>query len=374
MWPQRLDKSREKEDVLADNKDKSKIQTTEASAVSAGPEAAAAAAAVAAAEAAEAAELAKLQALMNSMPDELSTDEMDALLSQEDPEFLKSLSGIAGDKDLSLFDVNLTEEENAIAEEIQLWQSSKGFKRFLYLTVPFLPHISYRLKKLKFKLLALFHSFRVRLKNFIYFLATDGKDKTIGALKNGIKDRLTRFNKSRREFTYLPLRIKGIFALIVIGLFGLSFFVYRSLTKGVIPKESKTFIESLDSVADVVYEFDPLSEVEPFYDNLRASSNLILLPKIVVNLLRSKGSGDNPMAALEFFVEGMIPEVVVEIKDREVAIREVMHRTLEESTYDELESPEGKQAVQDKLVQRMNQILTTGKARRVFLKTIVLKP
>jgi flagellar basal body-associated protein FliL len=47
---------------------------------------------------------------------------------------------------------------------------------------------------------------------------------------------------------------------------------------------------------------------------------------------------------------------------------------LEEISYNELDSAEGKQQLTEKLRQTLNMNLTKGKIRRVFIKELVLKP
>lgn len=80
------------------------------------------------------------------------------------------------------------------------------------------------------------------------------------------------------------------------------------------------------------------------------------------------------MAAVEFFLEGLSPEAIIEVKDRETEIRDLFQRTMEDMTYGELASAEGKQQLTEKLRLALNAYLTKGKIRRVFIKEIVVKP
>lgn len=80
------------------------------------------------------------------------------------------------------------------------------------------------------------------------------------------------------------------------------------------------------------------------------------------------------MAAFEFYVEGTVSEVLVEIKDREYEVEDLFLRTIEEMTYDQLTTPEGKRVLCDRLRREVNKVLTTGFVRRIFIKTAILKP
>ncbi|MNT55538.1 flagellar basal body-associated protein FliL [compost metagenome] len=115
-------------------------------------------------------------------------------------------------------------------------------------------------------------------------------------------------------------------------------------------------------------------DVELFYDSTRVSQNIMQLKKMVTNLKRSENSGANRMGAFEFYLEGTVAEVLVEIKDREPEITDLFLRTLGDTTYDQTVSAEGKVALCEKLRKNINGVLTTGKIRRVFFKTVIVKP
>lgn len=48
-------------------------------------------------------------------------------------------------------------------------------------------------------------------------------------------------------------------------------FVYRVSTKGIVLQGEELFITSLETVADKVYDYDPVTESEPFYENLKGN-------------------------------------------------------------------------------------------------------
>jgi flagellar basal body-associated protein FliL len=305
---------------------------------------------------------------------ELSAEDFEKIIAEDDPEFLKSVNSMSADKlgfaDIDFDKLDLEDEYYAIIAERDRWKNLSIVTKLIVILLPFIPWISVKLKKsfkkLKFKL----RGFFIRVKNFGYFLATNGKDGLLKWFKNLVAN----FGVLSQKFKYLPVASKLFFVVLIFASGGLGFFIYKSVTKGVIHKEEEIFLRSFDLVASETFEYDPSANQEPFFENLRAASNLILIPKMIVNLKASKNSGNNPMAALEIFIEGMTPEVTVEIKDREIEVRHTMLREMEDFTYDEVESATGKEYLIDRLVKRVNQILTTGKIRRILIKTVIVKP
>lgn len=299
---------------------------------------------------------------------------LEDFLSKEAPDFSLSLSEIEQDKALRAEDIHLSDSEQELAEEVELWQNSKGLKKIAYKIFRFLPRLSLRFKKLKFRLFAFSRAQWVRFKNFSYFLATDGKTRFFTKVKAFLFFFVDRLSESFRKFKAKPLKIKLLAVGILFFAAGTFFFIYKSVTKGVIHEDGLLFIPSLAAVASHSYQYDPMTETEYFYDNLKTNQNLLLLRKIFVNLKVSEKSGPNPMAAFEFYVEGSAPEAIIEVKDREGFIVDTVQRSIEEFTFESLEVPEGKQILLEKLKGDINSILTTGTIKKVLIKNVVLKP
>lgn len=305
---------------------------------------------------------------------ELTDDALDQIIGESDPDFLKSVGEIGQDKDLALSEIVITDDDHALSEEREAWENSGKIGRALVRALPGLPAFSLKLKKLKFVLFAFLRANWVRVKNFLYFLATDGKNKAIKKVKGGISTITEGISEALRQFKYLKPKLKIAVLGILVLTVGTSLFIYRSLTRGVVPVRDELFIPTLERIATEVYEYDPATESESFYDNLRSPTNILLIPKVVVNLRKSQSSGPNPMGAFEFYIEGMSQEAVIEIKDREVEIRDRIQRGLEEITFDQADSPEGKQYLCEKIKKEVNLLLTTGKIKRVWIKTVIVKP
>lgn len=122
-----------------------------------------------------------------------------------------------------------------------------------------------------------------------------------------------------------------------------------------------------------VNSYNPMTESESFFDNSRLLKNIVVIKKMVANIKPSEDSGKNPMLALELNIEGMTSEVVVEIKDREAEFKDLILRTVEDHTYDEINDTVGKQNLSEQILNVLNANLTRGQIRKVLYKSFILK-
>jgi flagellar basal body-associated protein FliL len=246
------------------------------------------------------------------------------------------------------------------------WHHPLGLRKFIVMILPFLP----KLWDFQYRFFINLHlrraSFRILLREAGPRLLQGTKSGGAWALQYS-KGRVTAFQKQTRTLKIITV------CLILVGALTAAF-IYRSFTSGVLPDDKEYLMASLEEWSVQSFKYDPETEMDSFYDSPRTIQNIMSLPKMVVNLHPSETSGPNPMAALEFFLEGLSPEAIVEVKDREAEIRDLFQRTIEEMTYGELESTEGKQQLAEKLRQALNAHLTKGKIRRVFFKEAVIKP
>lgn len=309
-----------------------------------------------------------------AVEENMTEEELDRIIGEEDPEFLKTVGEIGQDNNLSLSQIVISDEDQALNEEKDAWAKSRGLGRIVYRVFPLAPHLSLRFKKWKYLLFVFLRAEKVRIKNFLYFLATDGKEKALKKLKSAGTSAAEGASSVAYSFKKLNWKLK-IFALgLVLMAAGTGFFIHRAVTHGFFHGHDELFMPSLERIASEVQIYDPKKDVEPFYGNLRATSNILMMPKMVVNLRKSVQSGPNPMGAFEFYIEGMAPEVTVEVKDREVEIRDLMQRVIEEFTFDQVDSMDGKKLLLEKLKKEINAVLTTGKLKKVSFKTVIIKP
>lgn len=303
---------------------------------------------------------------------EMSDVDIDAAIAEEDPEFLGQLKSVGEDAELSIAEFNITDEDAALADEKLAWQNGGRFKKIIFVLFPPAPLVSFRLKRARYQILAWFQATKVRVKNYLFFLIAAGREKGVAAIKMYFKRLKEKSEAASDKFRYLNWKMKlaffGLLVLVVSSGLG----IYLSLSGKLIPQRSDLFVHSLADVADQSFEIPTDSKSEPLYENLRVSQNLFLLPRLIVNLKRSQNSGSNPMGAFEFFVEGMTQEVLVEVKDRETEVRDQLARTVEEFTFDQVDSADGKKLLAEKIRKDLNSLLTSGKVRKVLIKTAVV--
>ena len=138
-------------------------------------------------------------------------------------------------------------------------------------------------------------------------------------------------------------------------------------------KPAKLFLTSYAEMGLPIFDLKKEQDFEYFFENSRLAKKIVTLRKITVNIKSSSHSSSNPMLAFEIGIEGLSTEAIVEIKDREAEMVDIVARTAEEFTYDDLSEPEGKKKLSDQLSKEINANLTTGQVRGVFYSSFILK-
>lgn len=300
----------------------------------------------------------------------LSLDDLDSAIAQEDPEFAASLQNIGPDDPKHVIYEEGVELEYRPEDELKLWKEAKGWRGKTAKILPFLPRLSYFIKMKRTVARFAWQKWKASArqniknapKNFVAWIKVK-----LASFKGSLASGLGTF----KTFSLVKklLFVGLIIATCVAVLLG-----YRIATKGLIGPEENLFVGSLAEWSQGQYIYDPAGQQESFYESTRTSQNILLLRKLVANLKRSANSGDNPMGAFEFYVEGTVSEVVIEIKDRESEIEDLFLRTIEETTFDQAASGEGKRLLCDRLRKEVNKVLTTGFVRRIFIKNAIIKP
>jgi flagellar FliL protein len=143
---------------------------------------------------------------------------------------------------------------------------------------------------------------------------------------------------------------------------------------GLMPDFEVRFVPTVAIEADRSWSFDAREEWDEFNSPLRHPEHVVLLNKVVVNLRPSESSDGNPMGYFEFYLEANSQEAAIEIDDRQAEILDVVQRTVEAITYDEIVTPAGKNKLKLVIRKDLNQVLTKGRVRKVFYKSVVIKP
>lgn len=306
---------------------------------------------------------------------ELEGEDLDKFLQQQDPDFAKKVGAIAKDKNLKIAEITeLDVEAAALFEETQKWANSKGLWKIIYRLMPFIPKLSIGIRKMFFKMGKMSRSAVLWIKNDLRDALIRIWKGSVGVAKKTAQETGEKIRVWRLDYRRWPAKLKLLLFLtqvVIILAFG---GIYYAITGRIIPGEKDLFLTNFAEVATQEYDYVTGEEQELFYDNLRSMPNLFLLPKIVANIKASSNSGSNPMVAIELFAEGHTPEVMFEMKDREALMRDSAQRAIEDFSFDELESPLGKQKLTQVVSRELNRVLTRGQLKALRIKTIVLKP
>jgi flagellar basal body-associated protein FliL len=130
----------------------------------------------------------------------------------------------------------------------------------------------------------------------------------------------------------------------------------------------------MGDLASFAFRYDPESQSEAFYASPRVKTYSYQLKPIVINLKRKDGSSKNPMGFFEFVLDGSSGDVLVEVKNRETEIVDMVQRVIEGMKYEEIDSQEGKLILKEVLRKELNKILIEGTLRKVQIQSIILKP
>lgn len=131
---------------------------------------------------------------------------------------------------------------------------------------------------------------------------------------------------------------------------------------------------TFESVADHKFNYADDSKIIRYSNDLLAPQHFVLVNKIVVNIRASRLSTQNPMVAFDLYVRTDTDAAAVEIKDREKQIQDHLQRFCESLSYDQIQTEDGKLTWKNRMKRELNLVLTTGKVKEVFFKTLIIKP
>ncbi len=283
----------------------------------------------------------------------ISAEELDKIIQESDPEFSQSLAQVIAVSPAQGQNIDPLDIDNILKEEASSFFSIKALRRKT-------------------------RSFFLQIFSSVKFFFQGGYKETIPILFNrgrqSVARMMGRISEAQSTFRYLSLKKKlMMLSLVLLSVF-LLMFLYRSWTVGVIPQNSHLFVNSMEEWAAHVYTFPADEAQDNFYTSSRVKQNIMALRRAVVNLKPSATSGPNPMAFFEFFVEGNSADVVVELKDREYEVIDLVQRIMEDFTFNEIDTPEGKQLLLEKIRKEVNSLLTKGKIRKLYIKQAIVKP
>ncbi len=292
----------------------------------------------------------------------IDTSLLDQALIEADPNFVRSLTDIGPDIRAS----DVINDETLNPDGSYLDESGEA----QYAHLSFRDRFKRRFKIFKITFVQRLRVLKIRAILFFKETLPELGLQSLEVLKSFLKktqELLARFAKLKTK------QKMSLFAMV--GLASLaSVVIYKSLHLGILPTKDQILLQQLEDVSQRVIFVEGADGFDYFYDSPRASQNLVSLKRMVFNIRASSLSSSQPMAAVELFLEGYAPEVVVEIKDREAEVLDLFQREGEQMSYDLLSTTEGKRIFAEKLQNAINLILTEGKVKKIFLKNFILKP
>lgn len=293
--------------------------------------------------------------------------EIDTILAIEDPEFTASLEELKaiGSEPVEVEVAPDVELEKVVTrEKVEL--GTKGPKKiFVFLVKRPLRRIKQFLSSIK--------SFGTWLKVSGVPLALQGLKKAALALKNALLTVIGAIKVVLGKFASLPLKSK-LLVVIVAFLGGAAATMTLIAYRGhFLPSLEKRFLLNFGTVAGETFEIEKDAKWVDLNDPMLHPEHIVLIERLIVNL-KPPEDGSNPMALIDIYLEAGNQEAAVELKNRDSEARDVISRTLEQMGYDELITDEGKNKLKVFIRKNLNDFLTSGRIRRVFFKSIVLKP
>lgn len=192
------------------------------------------------------------------------------------------------------------------------------------------------------------------------------------------------FSKFKIVFQFLFKPIKWFFAL---NIKEKVFFVFMLLIAGVsialsryfyvefvVNKNKSPYLLSFDELPGEVSSFSNEEPFEVFFSPAYTPDYIFALPKIMANIRPSRTSGRNPMIFIEVVLKASNKETAVEFKDRSIEMQDVIARTLESFSFDELRVGKGKEKLKMKIIRDVNRVLSQGTTVDVLYKSFIVKP
>jgi flagellar basal body-associated protein FliL len=168
--------------------------------------------------------------------------------------------------------------------------------------------------------------------------------------------------RSYSLFTY----VKFIVFIVLIGAFYL--LVKDILINARTDPDKDPFLRSFSEVASDIQLLPEDDSGEDLESPLKHPEYTVLVPKIIANL-KPPSPRHTPMAVLELYLETSNQECAIEVNDRQVEIKDLIERIMEQTSFDEVESAQGKLRLKVRFRAGLNRILNKGRVRRIFFKS-----
>ena len=304
--------------------------------------------------------------------DEVSLDEIDRLLKEDDPDFalqLTELQTIGSEGEVVI--ESAVPGEESLPTEDDVSRRGRWFENY-----PALDKLLAPLGRARSRLYAQWLMTRTQtgsiMRQILIYCRTLPIEfvkycRSVGGdLKGKIRAGVSAFFQLSR---IQKMAWVAFVALIV----AIPIFLKLNLVGVWLPQLFPRIVSDLTLAADRVWEPQVKADWVGLYRAFPQEEIEFLFPKIVVNL-RTTSTLRNPMGAFEFYVVMDSQDAALEVQARQRELHDRLQRAIEEQTYADLSSPLGKKLVKDLLRNELNEVLTQGWVKDVLFKTMVLKP
>lgn len=209
-----------------------------------------------------------------------------------------------------------------------------------------------------------------RLKYFFIWLIIELPKKLLSLWNN-----FTKHIKSiSHVFTHWSGKRRILFIVSFVFLSITLYFYFKLVKSNMLFNDDFHFYGSMEELSDHSFTYDLDGETEPFYNSPRVKVYSFKMKPVVVNLKREKDSDENPMSFFEFIFVGNSGDVVVEFKDRESELIDLVERVIEKKTFESLDTIEGKEELKQDIRKELNKKLTDGVIKKVEIHNFFIKP
>jgi len=174
-----------------------------------------------------------------------------------------------------------------------------------------------------------------------------------------------------REFIKsIPPEVKKkslIASLILLLASIISYFLLQGM---LLPRFAFPYRVSYKELAQEVYSYPTDGLVVPLFDDSRSKSFTVALPKATINL---RGEGNEPdYGEFEFFLNLRDRDLVIQVNGQQSEIIEIVRRGLENVSWNELQTPLGKDRVKKQIRSDVNKFLGGNMVLSVYYRSVIL--
>lgn len=305
--------------------------------------------------------------------DEISLEDIDQLLKEDDPQFAQDMNSVGEIKHESEVDIDLLDLDEA---SLDLDEEKPSLLDKFADRVPWLANFlravidrAYRLKLavLRFSQSALKQTKNALLQTKVLL------PELVKYILSQLRSAVAFVKKGFTIFRNWPLLKKVMTLLLVVMIFGSISILVLNFKGSWLPLFEPSTVLTFEGKGTLKNNTN-----QPWVSILRAlpqPEHVFLFKKVVVNLRAdSLSSSGNPMGLFELYVQLDSLETSAEMRAREKELLDLVQRGLEELSYGESLGEAGKDKIKQKIRSELNASLTQGWVTNVFISNIILKP